>query len=79
VISRADLLEEISIREEQQRRKAGRRLERFYPDEGPLRRELYPKHLEFFRLGAHLRGRLFTAATRVGRRKALAASSSRVI
>jgi len=67
VISRADLLEEISIREEQQRRKAGRRLERFYPDEGPLRRELYPKHLEFFRLGAHLRERLFIAANRVGK------------
>jgi hypothetical protein len=27
---------------------AGRRFEMLYPDRGPLRREFYPKHVEFF-------------------------------
>lgn len=39
----------------------------YYPDTGPLRRELYPKHLEFFRAGAEHRERLFLAANRVGK------------
>lgn len=38
-----------------------------YPDTGPLRRALYPKHLEFFRLGKKHRERLFCAANRVGK------------
>ena len=44
-----------------------RRIDRFFPDTGPLRRELYRKHLEFFRLGAAHRERLFMAANRVGK------------
>lgn len=43
------------------------RMRRFYPDTGPLRRELYPKHLEFFRAGREHRERLFMAANRVGK------------
>jgi phage terminase large subunit-like protein len=43
------------------------RLFSFYPDTGPLRRELYVKHLEFFRLGARHRERLMLAANRVGK------------
>lgn len=39
----------------------------FYPDEGLLRRELYPKHLEFFEAGAKYRERLFMAANRIGK------------
>ena len=38
-----------------------------FPDEGPLRRELYPKHLEFFKSGAIHRERLFMAANRAGK------------
>lgn len=38
-----------------------------YPDEGPLRRELYAKHLQFFRNGAKDRERLMLAANRVGK------------
>lgn len=38
-----------------------------YPDSGPLRRELYPKHLDFFRAGAVHHERLFLAANRVGK------------
>lgn len=39
----------------------------YFPDEGPLRRELYPKHLEFFRAGVEHRERAFIAANRVGK------------
>ena len=42
------------------------RLETYYPDTGPLRRELYVKHLEFFAAG-HVRERCMLAANRVGK------------
>lgn len=38
-----------------------------YPDDGPLRRELYPRHMEFFRAGAEHRERLALAANRTGK------------
>jgi phage terminase large subunit-like protein len=38
-----------------------------FPDEGPLRRDLYPKHLEFFRVGKDYNERCFMAANRVGK------------
>jgi len=47
-----------------------RRREQFrtlFPDDGPLRRALYPKHLEFFRAGATFPQRLFMAANRIGK------------
>jgi phage terminase large subunit-like protein len=44
-----------------------RKLWTYYPDEGPLRRELYPKHLQFFKGGTQHRERLFMAANRVGK------------
>lgn len=39
----------------------------YYPDEGPLRRELYPKHISFLDAGAKFRERLMLAANRVGK------------
>jgi phage terminase large subunit-like protein len=39
----------------------------YYPDTGPLRRELYPKHLEYFRLGALYKQRLALCANRIGK------------
>jgi len=53
--------------EERARRESRRRLFRMFPDEGPLRRELYVKHLAFFEAGAVERERLFMAANRVGK------------
>jgi phage terminase large subunit-like protein len=53
--------------EEKARRLKTRKLESYYPDTGPLRRELYVKHLEFFRRGTVDRERLFLAANRVGK------------
>jgi hypothetical protein len=36
-------------------------MDRYFPDEGPFRRELYPKHCEFFRNGTVARERCFMA------------------
>lgn len=44
-----------------------RKIDTMYPDTGPLRRELYPKHLEFFEAGANYRERCAMAANRVGK------------
>src|SRR5690349_9110680 len=38
-----------------------------FPDSGPLRRELYTKHMEFFKAGAKYRERCFMAGNRVGK------------
>lgn len=43
------------------------KIDSYYPDSGPLRRELYPKHMEFFRAGRNRRERAFIAANRVGK------------
>ena len=42
-------------------------IERLYPDTGPLRRELYPKHLQFFAAGTDEMERCMMAANRVGK------------
>ncbi len=39
----------------------------YYPDEGPLRRELYAKHMEFFALGKTFNERMAMMANRVGK------------
>lgn len=66
-LSPAEKLELLALLEEQERRRAGRKLLTYYPDEGPLRRDLYPKHLEFFAAGAKYRERLMLAGNRVGK------------
>jgi phage terminase large subunit-like protein len=66
-MDRAEKLELIQILEEKERRKRTRKLHSYYPDEGPLRRELYPKHLAFFAAGKSYLERLMMAANRVGK------------
>src|ERR1700734_3120794 len=39
----------------------------YYPKTGPLRRGLYPRHLEFFAAGADHRERAMIAANRIGK------------
>lgn len=39
----------------------------YFPDDGPFRRELYPRHIEFFQAGAGFKERLFMAANRIGK------------
>lgn len=43
------------------------RFTNLFPDDGPLRRDLYPKHVEFFKAGKTFRERCFMAANRVGK------------
>lgn len=73
-LARLTLLEEISsLKHELCRRRARRKIDTFYPDAGPLRRELYPKHLEFFRAGLQHRERCFLAANRIGKTEGVGA------
>lgn len=65
--SRQVRLEYLALLEEKARRKARRRFYDLFPDEGELRRELYKKHLEFFRAGAEHDERCFMAGNRVGK------------
>jgi len=60
----------LAAAEELQKRRARRRIDRFFLDEGPTRRELYPRQMEFFKLGASFKERLFMAANRVGKSEA---------
>jgi Terminase large subunit, T4likevirus-type, N-terminal len=41
--------------------------EKYFPDEGPLRRELYPRSMQFFAAGVRYRERLFLAANRTSK------------
>jgi phage terminase large subunit-like protein len=59
--------EAIAILEEMERRRKRRKLFDVYPDTGPLRRELYPKHLQFFAAGIEHQERAAVAANRVGK------------
>jgi len=43
------------------------RMAKLFPLTGPLRRDLYPKHIEFFQAGAQYKERLFMAANRIGK------------
>ena len=44
-----------------------KRIYRLFPDKGPLRRGLYPKHMVFFEAGAEHQERAFIAGNRVGK------------
>lgn len=67
-LPKEQLAEAISIIEElDRRRRYAGLITTMFPDEGPLRRELYPKHLEFFKAGAEYRERCAMAANRVGK------------
>jgi len=57
----------IALLEERERRKRRRKLFEVYPDTGPLRRGLYPKHLQFFAAGTEHQERAAVAANRVGK------------
>lgn len=60
------------LREEDEYR-AGRRFWTYYPEEGPLRRSLYPKHMAFFAAGAIHSERAAMAANRVGKTEGIGA------
>lgn len=66
-LTRAQKVEYLELLEEQKRRKSRNKIDLYYPDSGPLRRELYPRHMEFFELGLTFSTRCFMAANRVGK------------
>lgn len=66
-MTRAEDLELLILLEEQERRAKLRKLDSLFPHEGPLRRELYTKHLEFFSAGKTFMERAAIAANRVGK------------
>jgi phage terminase large subunit-like protein len=53
--------------EEKEKRTRGRKILTYFPDKGPLRRELYPKHISFFEAGLTHMERAAVAANRVGK------------
>ena len=66
-LPREKKIEAIQIVEEIKRRSSRRKITTYFPDSGPLRRELYPKHTQFFAAGKTHRERLMLAANRVGK------------
>lgn len=66
-MKREEKLELLLLLEERDKRLRGRKLFSYFPDTGPLRRELYVKHLDFFAKGATFRERAFIAGNRVGK------------
>lgn len=57
----------VTLLEEEQRRKRFNKIHTYFPEEGPLRRELYSKHMQFFTAGSKYRERAFLAANRIGK------------
>ena len=57
----------LALLQEKERRKKRRKFFEMYPATGPLRRELYPKHMQFFAAGATEWERAMIAANRVGK------------
>lgn len=73
MLTRAEKLQFAELLEEKQVREARRKFFTYYPDEGPLRRELYPKHMAFFAAGKVHRERAAMAANRVGKTEGIGA------
>ncbi len=76
MLTSSEKRELLEILEEKTRREARRVLHTMYPETGPLRRDLYPKHMKFFALGAIHRERAAIAANRVGKTWGLGAYES---
>ena len=61
----------LELLEEKKYRQSGKKLWTYFRDDGDLRRELYKKHLEFFRAGTKYRERLVMAGNRVGKTESI--------
>lgn len=66
-MTREEKLELVALLEEKERRMRGRKILTYYPDTGPLRRECYTKHLEFFEAGKSHMERAAIAGNRTGK------------
>lgn len=67
LLSSSEKRELLALLEEKERRIQRRKLYSLYPETGPLRRELYPKHMAFFAGGKEHMERCMMAANRVGK------------
>lgn len=61
------MMEAAGIAEELKRRQRTNRIASFFPDEGPLSRHAYKKHMSFFEAGKRHQERCFMAGNRVGK------------
>lgn len=66
-LSKSELVALYQATEELSKRESQNKIDTFYPETGPLRRELYKKHLEFFRAGREYSERAIIAANRIGK------------
>ena len=64
-------LELTLLLEESLRRRKERKIGTYFPDAGEYRRELYPKHIAYFKAGARYRERLMMAANRIGKTESI--------
>lgn len=67
VLTPAQRRELVSLLEEQTRREKRNKFKTLYPEEGPFRRDLYPKHVAFFAAGAEFNERALLGGNRVGK------------
>ena len=61
----------LQLLEEKAKRAQQRKIDRYFPETGELRRELYSKHLRFFAAGKEARERCSLSANRVGKTESL--------
>jgi len=66
-VNRQQKIELLNLLNERERRYRRTRIHRMYPEAGPLRRELYIPHCQFFEAGAKYRERAIISANRVGK------------
>jgi phage terminase large subunit-like protein len=66
-MTRSDKIELVALLEERERRSKRRKIWTYFPDTGPLRRDLYPIHMQFFANGKTHRKSAAIAANRVGK------------
>lgn len=67
MLSPEENLELLILLESQNKKKTECKISTFFPDSGPLRRALYPKHLNFFEAGKDHLERALIAANRIGK------------
>lgn len=72
-LTREKKLEALALLEEKRRRASMRKWRSYYPEHGPLRRELYKKHVQYFAAGKEYLQRLMLAANRVGKTEGVGA------
>lgn len=69
--TKEQLIEMIEIRTELNDRIKYNKIDSYFPDKGPLRRELYKKHMEFFEAGKTHSERCCLAANRIGKTESM--------